>query len=237
MVEISIIFVSPKYSGNIGSLARVMKNFNFKEMVIVNPKCRIDDESYKYAMHGSDILENARIVDSLDEVLNELKLSIGTSAISTKTENNFLRIPKTPEEIAEHIKNIDGKIGIFFGREDIGLLNEELEKMDLFLTVPANPEYPVMNITHSAAIIFYVLYKNISRDERRINHAKKHELDLLYERITEIIDLTDYPEIKKKNNYRMLKRIIGRSGITEWEYHILMGMLSEIRRKMENTHL
>ncbi|MGC8992890.1 MAG: RNA methyltransferase [Thermoplasmata archaeon] len=235
MVEISIIFVSPKYSGNIGSLARVMKNFNFKELFLVNPQCNIDDESYRYAMHGSDILDNARIVNSIDEILNEFKLTVGTSAISTKTENNFLRIPKTPEEIAEHIKNFDGKVGIFFGREDIGLLNDELEKMDMFLTIPANPEYPVMNITHAASVILYILYRKISFQPNVINYANKHELDLLYKRITEIIDLTDYPEIKKKNNYRMLKRIIGRAGITEWEYHILMGMLSDIKRKLDSN--
>jgi len=227
MLNIYVIFVSPKYQGNIGSLARVMKNFDIENLILVNPQVPIDDEAYRYAMHGEDVLRNAKIVNSLDEAVGGMNLLIGTSGISTSSEKHFLRIPKTPEEIAELVSRYSGNVAIVFGREDIGLLNEELEKMDLFLHIGASEKYPVMNITHAAAIIFYEIFKRRGvREGPRL--AERRDLDRLYDTFVSIVESTRYPEHKKKNSYRMLKRIIGRAGITTWEYHILMGMLKEI---------
>ncbi len=231
MADITVIFVSPKYSGNVGSLARVMKNFGFKNLILVDPKCEIDDESFKFAMHGQDVLENARIVNDLNILKNEFNLLIGTSAISTKSEKHFLRIPKTPREIAKFLKKYKGKVGIVFGREDIGLLNNELEMMDMFVTIPASEEYPVMNITHAASIILYEIFlAGYSKRERIL--AGGNEIEILYKNIVEIIDLIDYPEHKKKNTEIMIKRIIGRAGLTSWEYHILMGVVKGVKDKL-----
>lgn len=227
MLDIYVIFVSPKYQGNIGALARVMKNFDIENLIIVKPQTHIDDEAFRYAMHGEDILKKARIVDSLEEAIIGMNLVVGTSGISTYSEKHFLRIPKTPEEIGEIARKYSGNMAIVFGREDIGLLNEELEKMDIFLHIDTSEKYPVMNITHAAAIIFYEIYKN-KQNKRAPLLAGRNELDRLYETFVSIVETTNYPDHKKRNAYRMLKRIMGRSGITSWEYHILMGILKEI---------
>ncbi|MGC8565106.1 MAG: RNA methyltransferase [Thermoplasmata archaeon] len=231
MADFVVIFVSPKYSGNIGSLARIMKNFDLNDLIIVNPQTEIDDDAYRYAMHGDDIIKNSKIVYSLDDAIKDLNLVIATSAISTQSEKHFLRISKTPEEIAFMAKNFNGKIGLVFGREDIGLLNEELEKADILLTIPASLTYPVMNITHAAAIIFYEIFKT-KPAEKNFNIAKKSELDRIFDTIVEIVNLTKYPEHKKKNTFRMIRRILGRSAITSWEYHVLIGVLKDIREIM-----
>jgi len=228
MANFVVIFVSPKYSGNVGSLARVMKNFNMEELIIVKPQTEIDDDAYRYAMHGEDIIKNSKIVNSFDDAIKGLNLVIATSAISTNSEKHFLRISKTPEEIAQMVKNFKGKVGLVFGREDIGLLNEELEKADVLLTIPASNSYPVMNITHAAAIIFYEIFKT-KTGEKELNIAKKGELDRIYSTMVDIINLTRYPEHKKKNTFRMIRRILGRSAITSWEYHVLMGVLNDIK--------
>lgn len=234
MADFVVIFVSPKYSGNIGSLARVMKNFDLKELIIVKPQTEINDDAFKYAMHGEDILKNAKIYDSFDEAIKDLNLVIATSAISTDSLKHFLRISKTPEEVAEMVKNFKGKVGIVFGMEDIGLLNEELEKADMLLTIPTSKTYNVMNITHAAAIIFYELFK-IKKDKEELNIAKKEELDRIYNSIVDIINMTRYPEHKKKNTFRMIRRILGRSAITSWEYYVLMGVLNHIKEIL-NLH-
>ncbi|MCI4434920.1 MAG: RNA methyltransferase [Thermoplasmata archaeon] len=227
MLKVYVIFVSPKYQGNIGALARVMKNFDLENLIIVNPQVPIDEEAYRYAMHADDILKNAKIVNSLDDAIKNMNLVIGTSGISTLSEKHFLRIPKSPQEIGKFISEFEGNVAIVFGREDIGLLNDELEKMDLFLHIETSEKYPVMNITHAAAIIFYEIFKNrgISQEKKL---AEREDLDRLYQTIVKIVDSTLYPNHKKKNSYRMIKRLLGRSGITKWEYHILMGILKEI---------
>ena len=235
MPKIYVIFVSPKYQGNIGSLARIMKNFDLEDLILVNPQTEINDEAYKYAMHGDNILKNAKIVQAFDEAIKSMNLVIGTSGISTMSEKHFLRIPKSPEEVAEIISKYNGNVAIVFGREDIGLLNEELEKVDIFLHIKASEKYPVLNITHAAAIIFYEIFKkNLNIEGPRM--AEREDLDRLYNIFVDIIEKTRYPEHKKKNTYRMLKKIIGRAGITSWEYHVLIGVLKEIRDQLRQKN-
>ena len=235
MPKIYVIFVSPKYQGNIGSLARIMKNFDLEDLILVNPQTEINDEAYKYAMHGDNILKNAKIVQAFDEAIKSMNLVIGTSGISTMSEKHFLRIPKSPEEVAEIISKYNGNVAIVFGREDIGLLNEELEKVDIFLHIKASEKYPVLNITHAAAIIFYeLLKKNLNIEGPRM--AEREDLDRLYNIFVDIIEKTRYPEHKKKNTYRMIKKIIGRAGITSWEYHVLIGVLKEIRDQLRQKN-
>ncbi|MEM4141397.1 MAG: RNA methyltransferase [Thermoplasmata archaeon] len=235
MPKIYVIFVSPKYQGNIGSLARIMKNFDLEDLILVNPQTEINDEAYKYAMHGDNILKNAKIVQAFDEAIKSMNLVIGTSGISTMSEKHFLRIPKSPEEVAEIISKYNGNVDIVFGREDIGLLNEELEKVDIFLHIKASEKYPVLNITHAAAIIFYEIFKkNLNIEGPRM--AEREDLDRLYNIFVDIIEKTRYPEHKKKNTYRMIKKIIGRAGITSWEYHVLIGVLKEIRDQLRQKN-
>ena len=235
MPKIYVIFVSPKYQGNIGSLARIMKNFDLEDLILVNPQTEINDEAYKYAMHGDNILKNAKIVQAFDEAIKSMNLVIGTSGISTMSEKHFLRIPKSPEEVAEIISKYNGNVAIVFGREDIGLLNEELEKVDIFLHIKASEKYPVLNITHAAAIIFYEIFKkNLNIEGPRM--AEREDLDRLYNIFVDIIEKTRYPEHKKKNTYRMKKKIIGRAGITSWEYHVLIGVLKEIRDQLRQKN-
>ena len=235
MPKIYVIFVSPKYQGNIGSLARIMKNFDLEDLILVNPQTEINDEAYKYAMHGDNILKNAKIVQAFDEAIKSMNLVIGTSGISTMSEKHFLRIPKSPEEVAEIITKYNGNVAIVFGREDIGLLNEELEKVDIFLHIKASEKYPVLNITHAAAIIFYEIFKkNLNIEGPRM--AEREDLDRLYNIFVDIIEKTRYPEHKKKNTYRMIKKIIGRAGITSWEYHVLIGVLKEIRDQLRQKN-
>ncbi len=236
MAKIHVIFVSPKYEGNIGSLARVMKNFDFENLIIVKPQTAIGEEAYRYAMHGEDVLRNARIVDNFDEAIESMNLTVGTSGITTASEKHFLRIPKSPEEVAEIVSKFEGNVAIIFGREDIGLLNEELEKVDIFLHIKASEKYPVMNITHAAAIIFYEIFKISSKIEGP-RLAGRDDLDRLYNIVIEIIEKTRYPAHKKRNTYRMIKRIMGRAGITTWEYHILMGVLKEIGDQLQPRNL
>ncbi|MEM0116417.1 MAG: RNA methyltransferase [Thermoplasmata archaeon] len=235
MPKIYVIFVSPKYQGNIGSLARIMKNFDLEDLILVNPQTEINDEAYKYAMHGDNILKNAKIVQAFDEAIKSMNLVIGTSGISTMSEKHFLRIPKSPEEVAEIISKYNGNVAIVFGREDIGLLNEELEKVDIFLHIKASEKYPVLNITHAAAIIFYEIFKkNLNIEGPKM--AEREDLDRLYNIFVDIIEKTRYPEHKKKNTYRMIKKIIGRAGITSWEYHVLIGVLKEIRDQLRQKN-
>ena len=98
----TIVLVEPKYGGNIGSIARVMKNFDFRNLYLVNP-CDFDDESYKRAMHAIDVLENAKIFKSFEEAVEDIDFLIATSSIETTSEKSYLRSPIYLPEFSKRI--------------------------------------------------------------------------------------------------------------------------------------
>ncbi|HII95450.1 MAG TPA: RNA methyltransferase, partial [Candidatus Methanofastidiosum sp.] len=117
-----IIFVEPESSGNIGSVARVMKNFGFYDLILVNP-VDIDEEAYKLAVHAEDILKSSIIVGSLEEALKYVDVSVATSV---NTSGGVLRNYTPVESLAKKIPS-DFKVGIVLGRESSGLRNQEVE--------------------------------------------------------------------------------------------------------------
>jgi tRNA/rRNA methyltransferase len=153
---ISVSVVGAKTSGNLGAIARVMANFNVKDLFLVNPECEvISNESKARAMRAFSILESARIVKSLKSV--KADYLIATSA-KTGTGHNLKRVFITPFELT---KSIDSALhySIVLGREDKGLFNEELEECDLLVHIPTSKSYKTLNISHALSIILYELFK------------------------------------------------------------------------------
>ncbi|MCX8147520.1 MAG: RNA methyltransferase, partial [Candidatus Woesearchaeota archaeon] len=162
---ISVVMVEPETPGNIGATARVMANFGFQELILVNPKCNhLSKESYDRASHGKYIIENAKIIYSLNNVFENFDYAIGTTC-RVGTDYNILRSPLTPKQLAGKIASISSKangkkpkIAILFGRESSGLTNNEIKKCDFIVTIPTPKDYPSMNISHAAAIMLYEIY-------------------------------------------------------------------------------
>jgi TrmH family RNA methyltransferase len=222
------ILVEPKIEGNIGAIARTMKNFGMTKLILVKPN-RLGTEAYQRATHSTDILDNALIVDSFDSAISNVDLVVGTSAITDTGDKHYLRTAMTPTEFAMKILKFEGIVGILFGREDFGLTNKELEKCDLLVKIPCNPTYPVLNISHAASIIFYELYKNTqTKVEHVIRSPSRVEKEKLYDYFTQILDLINYPEHKKKDTVVMFRRLIGRSMPSKWELLRLIGVFNRI---------
>ena len=166
MLETTIVLVGPKNEGNVGAVARAMKNFGVSRLVLVDP-CPIGDEARKRAMHGEDILLRAITVDSLEDGLRQVDFVVGTTGIATRSEKRFSRIAVTPRDFARRLSAMDGKLAILFGREDFGLSNEELTRCDLLVSIPAVPRYPILNVSHAAAIVLYELFASQPSEHRR----------------------------------------------------------------------
>jgi len=87
-MEAFVILVEPKYAGNAGAVARVMKNFGFKNLVLVNPAFSLDeDECRKFAMHAQEIIDNAELLNSFDEALEKVDYMVGTTSIESRDDN------------------------------------------------------------------------------------------------------------------------------------------------------
>ena len=229
MENLKVIFVEPQFDGNIGSICRVMKNFGFSDLILVNPP-KIGDDACRFAKHASDILENMEIKKTFEEAVSDLDYIMGTTGIDTISDKKFLRRTFKPSELSGRLDNINGKIGVVFGRENYGLYNEELEKCDMLIKIPTSDDYPILNVSHAVAIVLYELSFIEWGADREI--ANKDEMKLLHVKIHEVLEDVEYPQHKQKKAEVMVKRVFGRAIITKYEYHMLMGILSKIKRKI-----
>ncbi|EOD42774.1 rRNA methylase [Candidatus Nanobsidianus stetteri] len=237
MIDFYIVFVEPESEDNIGALARVMANFDFKNLILVNPKVNPYGDKVKIVARekGWEIIKNMKIYNSLDEVIDLFDINYGTTGVSSKMGNEVLRNPLTPREFANSIYKYDGKIGIFFGRESKGFSNEELNKFDGIITIPASEEYPIMNITHSAAIILYELFISKNNPIRKVfKLINNQERKYLYKMFKDFVDVLPSQDYRKPFIYRGLRNLIGKALITKREYSLLMGMLRIAKENIEN---
>lgn len=222
---INVVLVEPQISGNLGAIARVMKNFGVVDLYLVNPKCEIDQECRNRAKHAQDVIDNCKIVKSIPD----FDVLIGTSG-QLGGEYNISRLPVTAEEVASEI-NYDANIGIVFGREDAGLNNEELESCDFLITVGTSSEYPIMNLSHAVGVVLYELTKpvlkgGITSDRVSMSASEKEQLFKMIDAVLEKMDFQT--DDKKETQRKVLQRMITKSFMSKREANSLMGFFGKI---------
>lgn len=155
-LRVRLVLVGVEGEINLGLAIRTAKNFGVEEVFLVSPKARIDDEeTIRFSAHARDLLGRVSIVDSLNEALRDVEVSACTSA--RISDRDVLRIPLSPRRFAE-IAKLYNHVAIVFGRESTGLTREELRACDVLVHIPANPEYPVLNLSQSIAVVLYELW-------------------------------------------------------------------------------
>ncbi|MHA1299238.1 MAG: TrmJ/YjtD family RNA methyltransferase [Candidatus Helarchaeota archaeon] len=233
MLNFTIILIEPENEGNIGAIIRVMKNFDINNLIIINPKVDFRSNIVKArAMHGRDLIDKIVTIPKISE-LPKFDYLIGTTA-KPSGDYNVLRICISPRELINNLREFDGKIGILFGREGIGLTNEELEICDCCLHISASEKYPTLNLSHACCIILYELYKlrEISPPlhYREANLIEKQTLldffNLILSQLSKI--WTRFNEKREKDAKRIFQNIIGRSFISGREAYTMNGVLRYI---------
>lgn len=230
MLTFRIVLVEPLYSGNVGSVARVMKNFGFEDLVLLSP-CELDRPAHLMAVHAYDIIEKARIEFSLKDALKGSSIIVGMTGLPGKTDNKHFRIPAySPKQLKDKLAGNSGVVSLVFGREDAGLRNEELEICNIIVNIPTSPIYPSMNLSHAVAIVLYEL-GDVESGLRYL--AQDSDIGLLYEHIDEVLDDVEYKEHKEDKTKLMLRRIFGRCELTAREVQTMRGILRRIQWKLK----
>ncbi|MBN1544787.1 TrmJ/YjtD family RNA methyltransferase [Candidatus Woesearchaeota archaeon] len=230
---IYVIMLEPVTSGNVGAVARVMRNFGFTKLVLINPHCdHRGAEARNRAKHAQKILEEAEVTDFF--VVDDYDYLIATTA-KLGTDYNIPRSPLKPDEFARKIRGIDPskKIGLVIGRETHGLFNEEIAKCDFIVTIPSDPQYPTLNISHSVAILLYELHKEISDTDitKHITPIGKPEKDQILRMFDQIFDSMQWETPEKKETQKVLwKKTIGKAMLTRREAYGVMGFLRKVIR-------
>jgi tRNA/rRNA methyltransferase len=174
--QLKIVLVEPAGALNVGSIARIMKNMGLEQLVLVNPHCdRFGEEAQKMAVHGVEVLENARIVKSLPDALSGCQRAIATTARSRNLPTHL----ETPKNALADLLEDNLQSALIFGPEDRGLSNTELGYAQRFIGIPSNPEYPSLNLAQAVAVCAYELYQaSLNKEEAAIAdlHLNNEEL-------------------------------------------------------------
>jgi TrmH family RNA methyltransferase len=229
-MQIRIVIVEIEGEINLGSICRLMRNFGFDELYLVNPKLDLNNLStaYGFAMHAKELLKDIKMVSSLEEACVDVDILIGTTAIVASAISNPLRVPIPPEEL-ENMIDLSGKTAIIFGREGTGLTNEELNSCDLVVTIPSDSEYPTLNIAQAAAIILYSIFRlEKGRKHARFRAASQIEKDKLFEYFSRLLDKIGFMDAKRPIVLRIFRNIIGRAFISGRECHTLLGVFRKL---------
>lgn len=233
--NIAVIFLGAENEGNIGAIARVMKNFDLSKLILVDSKVEIGDTARMMAMHGEDVLDNAKNISSLEKATRDADFIIGTTAISGG-DYNILRVNVPPEDMA-NIVGVRGKIYIIFGRESRGLSNDELNRCDSIITIPSSSKYPTLNVAQAATIVFYELFKAFqSERQTKYREADRIEKEKLVDYFKELLRRTNYPIRKQYIALRIFKSILGRSFISGRESHTLMGVFRRALKMLQKMN-
>ncbi|NJL44261.1 MAG: RNA methyltransferase [Nitrosarchaeum sp.] len=226
MTPPDIILIRPQHAGNVGSICRLIKNFGAGRLILVNPACEINEDARRLAMHGKDILADAKIVPALPTTYD---LLIATTS-QTGGAYNLPRTPLLPRQAAERLAQARGKVAIVFGPEDAGLTNEEILSCHLTLTIPASAAYPTLNLSHSAAVILYELFHEEHGARVRANFplATENQKKTLDRLLKEIIGTHAWGTPQRaQTQERLWHNIIGRSMLTSREAQSLLGFLKK----------
>ncbi|EQD53556.1 rRNA methylase, partial [mine drainage metagenome] len=179
------------------------------------------------ARDGNEILLNASFYRSLTDITDQFDIMAATSSVMTSNFKKFRRISITPRTFWENYTDSRKKIALVFGREGDGLKNEEISVCNTFIHIPSSGEYPVYNLSHAAGIILYESLMVEKVDSSTENPAKGEQVELMVNKIVNIMKRTNYPSYKIENTEVMLKRLITRSAITEHEFYKIMGIIKE----------
>ncbi|WP_048076528.1 RNA methyltransferase [Halorubrum sp. AJ67] len=235
-----VVVVEPETPGNVGTIARAMKNFGLSDLKLVDPpELKEDGEAYGFAGHArEDVLPNAEEV-TFDEVVENYH-TVGTTAITGEDDRSHERFPfKTPVELRESLKTVDAQTAIVFGREGRGLNNEELSRLDEVCSIPAADDYPVLNLGQAATVLLYEL-RDLTVNETQlpdteVTRAPEPDVERFHEFFDDFLASTGQRDHVREKNALLMRRLLGRAHPTEREIHTLLGTFRKANTKLEHA--
>jgi len=240
--RVRVVLVNTSHPGNIGAVARAMKNMGLSQLYLVNPLEFPSGQARARASGATDILEQATVVTSLDEAITGCSVVMGASARHRTIPWPTLDPRAAAEKVLQATDSADA--ALVMGRENNGLTNEELDKCNYHVHIPANPDYTSLNIAAATQVLVYELRMTLLqqqglRDNRfHSDHprATADDLDRLYEHIEQtLIELGFLNPKAPRQIMRRLRRLFGRAELDRMEVNILRGILTSAEEKAQQA--
>ena len=227
-----IILVEPEYELNVGAVARAMKNFGFSDLVFVKPKCNPTGfDAIKYSKHARELLERTKIAGSLASATKGCKFAVGTTGVMFRHWHQTFRMPLSIRDLRKKLEGQpEGKVALVFGNEGVGLSEKDISTCDFLVTIPANKEYPILNLSHAVAIVLYELSNLPVLGFTPSGEAEKEQL------IKSFFLLVDrYSKIMRnpKKVKVAFRRMVGKAMLTDKECASILGVVRRAVRELE----
>lgn len=247
--NVRIVLVETSHSGNIGAVARAMKNMGLGNLWLVNPETFPDEASYARAAGAADLLDSTRVVGSLAEAIDDCVLVMGTSARGRKVPWPVIPPPEAAGKTFEHAAQ--GPVALVFGRENHGLSNDELQRCHFHIHIPSNQDYSSLNLAMAVQVVCYELrmfyLKQLDEGEsgpqlRPMTSpadagwdrplASVADVEGFFTHLEDVlVELEFHSRDKPRQLMTRLRRLFQRAQMDQMEINILRGILSAVEKK------
>jgi TrmH family RNA methyltransferase len=245
-LPIRFVLMDTSHPGNIGAVARAMKNMGLAELVLVNPREFPHPEATARASGADDVLASARVVATLAEAIGDCGLVLATTARMREQHFRVLEARQAAERIVTEARAGSGAVAVVFGTERFGLSNEHLLMAHALLRIPANPEYESLNIAMAAQLIAYEI-RMAQHDAgsavppREVPLATPTQMEQFYTHLQEVMNEVDFRDRTASGNNLIgrIRRLFNRAEVDANEVNILRGILTAVqkrRRKAGDEH-
>ena len=232
--NISFILHEPQLSENIGACARAIKNFDFKKLVLINPKPIFpNDKILATSVGAKDIIYQSKKYDNLEKALGKIDILIATSARFRNKNIKHINL--------EGLKRINfkKKIGFLFGSEASGLSNDEVSYANYTLQIPTNPDFKSLNLSHSLIIIAQYVSSVIKltstpfKKSKKVKSASKKEIQSMLNLCIKNLDEINFfrPKEKRPKMLENLRNIFYKMDLSDKETRILSGVFASLSKK------
>jgi TrmH family RNA methyltransferase len=227
---VRIVLIDPSHPGNIGSVARAMKNMGLSDLVLVRPRSFPHAEANALAAGADDVLAGARIVTTLTEAIADCAFIAGT----TSRPRSYYWEFATPRDVAAKIAELpdENRAALLFGSERYGLANEDLEHCNVLVRIPANPEYCSLNLAMSVQLLSYEIF--LAREQPRttvqleLPLAQSADIEHFYAHLQAVLNEINF-EDRTGHLMARLRRLFNRAQLDRNELNILRGILSAVQ--------
>jgi tRNA (cytidine32/uridine32-2'-O)-methyltransferase len=232
---IRIVLVEPSHPGNIGAVARAMKNMALRDLVLVKPKLFPHAEATARASGADDLLARAMVVDTLEQAIAGCGFIAATT--SRDRDQNFRVVDVRDAAVRIVAESRLSPAAVLFGSERTGLTNEALEMAHVLTRIPANAEYLSLNLAMAVQLVAYELFRASTSpqvpDARTAPLAAPEEMERLYAHLSQVMEEVDFRDRTQAGTHLMarIRRIFQRAELDQNEMNILRGLLTAIQNK------
>lgn len=218
----SVVLVRPRYQLNVGLAARAMKNFGFKDLVLVKPTAKKGFRMRMFAKHSEEIIADARVVGSLQEAVEGCDVVVGSTGVLNRFRDKLKNCVSLEEAVAMVGRR---KAALVFGSEGNGLGEDEVNACDIVMHIPVKPAHPILNLSHAVAVTLYAFSR--AKAVKLYDAAPAHKRRRLEEMFAEIV--SGLGSVKNKEKVSdAFKRVLERGDLADDEAQALFAAFSGI---------